>query len=849
MKTDTRCSLRGTKGFAFYLKALLCCGSAMCFTGRSEAMIVSAGGQIISGNARDSADSSGHSIRDFFREKENQRDGKKWVRNSKGEWVRSEYVHVLGQRTEDPAEEVSGIKADYLNKSYDLGPLGEMQSQKTPFSMMTTTHDVIENQQLRDMTQATQYDPSVRWVQNDMGSSHLVDRGYTSSSLNNSRVDGLNASIQGSYTTEAFDHVSVLNGMAGALYGSEDPAGMLNMVLKRPTENPFFNFNFAYDSNGSPLESLDTSFGKGPVKVRFNYMNQTGQLYTSNSDQWRNLYAGDIDIQLTKHTKLELDASQYNSDLHGLPGQFDWDTLKVGKDGQGIPGAWMGMPPAFDASKAGYGQQNSYAAQSNALGVMKLKHEFSRHLRLDLGGLFQSGTRRTAWATDYICEGKSDTHNGCYLPGVNTADGGFDPNYISQNVAYNARGNVNDLTISNRAYLNGEFKIGPIVHHFNVGSNGYSDTGYSPYGGNSDDKSASTWPYGKNNNVTYPWDQPYNVPGSPQIIMKPAGFRKSNFTQQQDIMFGDNFDIGRQLTVMTELSWTWIHTQSFNTGGMGGMSMYKKGGGSLPETVQSAQVNGAFEPSVALTWHPTNRFSAYFNWGQDTTSAGFAPKDGVSNPNQNLGFLSSTQYEGGMKYLYRDRFLVVLDGFGMSRPYVYQAPYSQAMVKNGKQNDSGVEFQVSGALTREISMFGGVTWINPILRNTGSAETSGKYIVGIPKWNADFLMDWHPSFLHGWSFNTNVHYSGRRAGDIWNHSYSPEYTTLDLGVRYQTRLADHLVVLRGNVDNVTKTNYWSEISPSSSAGAGNPKANYGSPTNSGMLGAPQTWHITASVYF
>ncbi|QCE33062.1 hypothetical protein FAI41_05330 [Acetobacteraceae bacterium] len=136
-----------------------------------------------------------------------------------------------------------------------------------------------------------------------------------------------------------------------------------------------------------------------------------------------------------------------------------------------------------------------------------------------------------------------------------------------------------------------------------------------------------------------------------------------------------------------------------------------------------------------------------------------------------------------------------------------------------------------------------VTWLNPLAQNTGDSKTNNKQIVGVPPWATDFLFDWHPKYLHGVAFNTNIHYNSKRAANVFNTAWASEYVTLDLGVRYSTKLCDHQLVFRGGVNNVTDENYWSSVFSKSSAGA------VQGASNVAVAGAPRTWHITASIYF
>ncbi|QCE32415.1 TonB-dependent siderophore receptor [Acetobacteraceae bacterium] len=692
----------------------------------------------------------------------------------------AERLHVKGvikSPAPTPAEQISGIKADYLNKKANFGPLGDLDLQKAPFSVMQTSHDVVENQQLRTVDQMVGFMPSVQ-VQargDNPVFTGIVNRGFTADKFSNSRIDGLNASFSTPLATEEVDSLTVLNGISGAIYGPESPAGMVEVALKRPTDKPFFNFNFGYDSNASPLESLDTSLGKGPIKIRFNYMNQTGQMYVKGSNQWRNAYSGDIDIQLAKHTKLELDGSQYNMSYSGLPGIFAY-------------GANIALPPAPSAAVPGYGQSQGGVNASTALGVMKLKHDFSPNLHLTLGGLYQSSPSYNHSITNTILNNQGD---------------------YNQTVTAIPIGREFSIW-SNTAYLNSTLRTGFIRHNLNIGTNGYTADMDSPTQFQSFDIGTASL------------ENPQIVPG-PQP--KFSGSYHQSTTQQQSFLFGDYMDLGKYVSVMGQFSWGWINLENYNK---------------QHQITSQSHAYGDFSPSVAATFHPTKSFSAYFNWGK-SIGAGSQASAGSLNAGETLPIYHSEQYEGGIKYLYRNRINFNLDGFTMTRPYAFTDPISKIYGYNGLQRDSGIEFQTSGSLTPEISILGGVTWLHPFLEHASAPNYEGKEIAGVPEWASNFLLDYHPKILHGMAFNGNIHYVGQRAANVYDTSWAAQYVTLDLGARFTTKVCDKNVTFRFEVDNVTQENYWSSLTPSASPGSG--------ASNSAALGLPRTWHLTASLYF
>lgn len=98
-----------------------------------------------------------------------------------------ETVNVHGHHAAD------GTGAKYMNKIVYLGPLGNRDTLDTPYSVMGVTHDVVVNQQIRNLNDMAQYLPSVQLeIRGDPNTSRPQSRGFESDVVANSRLDGLN---------------------------------------------------------------------------------------------------------------------------------------------------------------------------------------------------------------------------------------------------------------------------------------------------------------------------------------------------------------------------------------------------------------------------------------------------------------------------------------------------------------------------------------------------------------------------------------------------------------------------------------------------------------------------------
>nr|WP_197463119.1 TonB-dependent receptor [Gluconobacter thailandicus] len=653
----------------------------------------------------------------------------------------------------------SGTVADYRTKEASLGPLGTRSILDTPMSVMVVPHDVLVNQQSRNINDLIAFVPSAQLeMRGDPNTSRPQSRGFEGDVIANSRMDGLNMVITTPYAAEQFDSLQVLNGLAGAVYGPQNPAGTFDFTLKRPTDRQTERFVVGVDSNGAPMESVDVSGRVGHNKwfgYRLNLLNQNGEGYVADSHMRRNLVSGDFDIHISSKTVIQIDASQYTYAQRGYPGGFSYSTA-------------IRLPDAPDLSQKGYGQKQAGYNMETDTALMKIIHHFNDEWSLKLGGMWENAGRNVFSVGNQL---------------LNSAG------RYSQTIS--AATTANDFVSgSNMAYLNGVFHTGPLKHQIEVGTNGYVMGNYNP--------TSST------GNITLG----QATIGNPQTVSSAqpyySGRYKSADTMTQSLLAGDTISLGKHWSIMGTLAWSWLSTNN-----------YSKNAAKTSTYSRSA----AFSPMTSLLYKPASNQTVYFTWGRSLQAGTTAPS-GAVNVNEVTAPLRSEEYEVGYKILVAKRLQLNVAGFRMSRPFGYTDPVTNVYANYGIQRNYGVEFQASGNITESLSVLGGMTWLDAQLLNTGVAKTSYKQVVGVPPLMANVLLDYRLPFLKGGAVNANVHYMGRRAANVYNTTFAPSYVTLDLGARYATHVYQQPLVFRFGVNNVTNQNYWASVYPSSINGGG-----------------------------
>lgn len=271
-----------------------------------------------------------------------------------------------------------------MNKIVYLGPLGNRDTLDTPYSVMGVPHDVVINQQLRNINDMAQYLPSVQLeIRGDPNTARPQSRGFEADVVSNSRLDGLNVVSTTPYPAEWVDNLQVLNGLAGSLYGPQNPAGVFEYTLKRPTDRRTERLSVGVDSIGTPTVNGDISgrIGKnGWFGYRLNMLHADGTAYTEGSWIRREMVSADFDIHLDDKTVIELDASHYTYAARGLAPGF----------GISSNTAVTNIPEAPDLSKPYLGQDwSGYNMETNTF-LAKIKHQINKDWSFTLGGCIRT---------------------------------------------------------------------------------------------------------------------------------------------------------------------------------------------------------------------------------------------------------------------------------------------------------------------------------------------------------------------------------------------------------------------------------------------------------------------------
>jgi iron complex outermembrane receptor protein len=368
-----------------------------------------------------------------------------------------------------------------------------------------------------------------------------------------------------------------------------------------------------------------------------------------------------------------------------------------------------------------------------------------------------------------------------------------------------------DRIVSNRVALNGRVDTGPLRHDLLIANTGFNWVRYTPY-------QIGAITLGKSNLA------------DPAIFPEPVfpDFQsryEALVTRQQSVMLGDTIGWGDQWSLGVVESESWIKVRNLNKTG----------------TTTSRYDDSGISSNAALSYEPQPNMTAYVSYADSLQQGDIAPA-GTINAGTGLAPYRSKQEELGYKIDLGGRLDLTADIFRIRRPYALVATNNIFEVQ-GQQTNNGVELSARGRVTEDLTVFAGVSYLDPTVTHTGVATTDGKQILGLSKFVGSMLLDYHIPTVPGLAASLHVTSDSSRYGDNANTYRVAGYTTTDVGVRYLTHLWSSAVTWNLAVDNVTNSYYWALITPAGQngyTGAGN---------GNGTLGAPRMVHADMQVEF
>jgi iron complex outermembrane receptor protein len=640
----------------------------------------------------------------------------------------------------------------------DVTGFGDVPLKDVPVSATLIDRKQIEASGARRLADLMPFDSSVTDAYNAPGYWDFVSvRGFTLDNRFNFRREGLPINAETTIPLENKERIEILKGTSGIQAGTSAPGGLVNYVVKRPTEQDLREVRLEVTGRASVLGAVDLGGRFGTNRefgYRLNVAEERLKPEIRDLDGQRSLVAGAADWRLGRDSVL---AAEFEWSRKTQPSQVGYSLL-----GAVLPAV---PDPRLNLNNQSWVNPSRFEALT---GTVRFDQAINDQWRWSA----QLGTQRlknddyTAFPFGCSAEGNFDRY---------CSDGTFDY-YDFRSQDERRRQSAGALN------LKGKFATAGVQHDLGIGllasrvRNRFQPQAYNYVGtGNI----AGT--------AVVPPDDSLNATGTNRDE------RSLEFSIQDAMRWND------RLTTWVGLRHTRLHRESIATDGSGA-------------TTYQQSVN---TPWIAASWKLTADATAYASWGEGIESQQVPNNSTIyANPGQVLPALKSRQVEVGLKGD-SGPWNWQLAAFRIHRPMsnidycniTYAACVGQY---DGEALHQGIEANAqwtSGAW----SAGGGVTFLDA--KRQGSVlqpANNGKRPPNVPDLVARAHAAWKVPAVPGLELRGQVLHEGNRAvlGD--ESVMLPSWTRLDAALQYETKLAGKTTTWTVGVDNLTDRRFWRE---------------------------------------
>ena len=475
-------------------------------------------------------------------------------------------------------------QADTIN----AGALGTHKQVDTPFSTHVVTSEEGQDLFANTANDLFQYDPAVSITSsNAVGENSMFSvRGMPIDTLNSIKVDGQSfPSWDTDLSLEPFEQVELLKGLSGFMYGFGAPGGIVNYVLKRPTDTPYRSVSVGYQSAGVFSEKLDVGgrFGKDDrFGYRFNLVNEDGNTAEANGHLRRQVASAALDFRLTPDLTWSVDAFYQKRKQTGTIFGLMFGTA-------GIPDA---STVTHDLSQP----QNYYQVEMASFGT-GLDYRISENWHASVKYRFAKENRTNSDSLIYVFNDAGDYSNTLYAAMTR---------YFYQNVD---------------AMVEGKFSTGSVKHDVVVGA-GYQSQ-------NTEYDNSEGWNNGYPLGVGNIYSSTFLTNADVHIA---ENLYQQSRTTQAALYASDTVQFTSRISALLGLRYTQFHQFTYDPAG-GTLSSYS----ASPVT-----------PTVALMYKTDPYSTLYASYVQSLEQGGTAANTNSNFP-ATFGPLRSKQYELGFK--------------------------------------------------------------------------------------------------------------------------------------------------------------------------------------------------------
>jgi iron complex outermembrane receptor protein len=633
---------------------------------------------------------------------------------------------------------------------------GNLPLASIPMQVGVTTAQQMLDLGVRRLSDIAKLDPSVGDGYNAEGYYDFLSvRGFVLDNRFNYRRDGLPISAETSIPLDNKSRIEVLKGTAGMQSGIGSPGGMVNLVVKRPTDAPVRELFVGWRQSGTVLLATDLGDRLGEQRqfgLRLNaaYEHIDPQVYVAEGSRYLLALAGDWRVSADSVLEAEIENSRRSQP--SVPG-FSVLGSRVPAPGNpriNLNNQPWSQPAVFNATTGSLRWRQRLDEQWSVLAQAA-----TQQLNTDDNIAFPYGCSAEGFFDRYCSDGTYDLYD-----------------YRSENER--RRSNVIDVAL-NATLLSGTVRhaltlgvqVNQVTQRFRGLTNNYAGIG--------------------------------NVEGT--LFTPPAPDASSSNTNRDARSTEAYLRDAIQLDDATSLWLGLRHTrQSVDTVRTDGS--------------EAAGISQSFNaPWLALSHRLAGGTMLYASWGTGYESEVAPNQPRYSNRGEALPALQSRQVELGIKGG-TDHGEWSLAAFDIDRPVSADigscdVDDSCTRVRDGSALHRGVEASIA-ARFGAWSLGGGAMALRARRQDSATPSLNGLRPTNVPATTLKLQLGYRVAELPGLELLANGLYESNRIVLPDNSLSIPSVTRMDLGLRYEQAFGGRTLVWRAGVDNVFNQQAWRE---------------------------------------
>ena len=678
-------------------------------------------------------------------------------------------LNAHAQTGAQPMNEVviTGARAPNLERAA-VGGFADTPIVDTPASITAFGRTQMQDLSIRSTTEAVRYDASVSDAYNAVGYAEQFSiRGFALDNNYSYRKDGFAIPGDTQIPLENKERIEILKGLAGLTAGIASPGGIVNYVTKRPTDRLLRSATVEVSERGTLYGTADIGgrFEDRRFGYRINAAAADLHSYVRGANGDRQFVSGAFDWQITPDALLQLDMDYQRKSQITAPGY------------QLIRGEAL---PTRVSAKALLNDQPWTKPVETRDTNLGLRFEY----KLAPGWTATASANKHWFKRDdytafpYGCSNEGDG----YYPGY-CSNGDYDV-YDYQSVG------ERKSPWGVQAMVQGKFATGTLRHALTVGAS---------YNERHDSFGDYVYDYVGYSNI---W-QPQTTPQvAADRVTGPVFERRSD--QESALFAQDIVTLGQGFTLHGGLRHVKIKRSEFDE--------------DIGDNGDYVHADNSFTlPSVALVYRIGRDWNAYGSFSHGLQHGGIAPMM-TSNQYQVLPPARSRQAEFGLKGALSNGLNLSAALFQIRQGLEYEDPFQtinglHPFVRGGRETHRGLEVSAdgrTGAFDYGVSLMA----LNTRQDGTGQAGIDGKRVTDVPAFKSTAWLQYAVPAVPGLKVDGIWQYAGKKAFDVQNTVFVPDYHVFGAGASYGLKLGATQVTVRARVDNLFNKFYWRDVTPS-----------------------------------